>query len=52
MLASHPVHRMTQTRKAFAWAVLAALACLLTYMSFRGYLSPELLMDFANSVAC
>lgn len=46
------VHRMTQTHKAFAWLLLAALACFIAYMSFRGYLSPELLFDFANSVTC
>lgn len=43
---------MTQTHKALAWFTLAALACLVAYMSFRGYLTPELLLDFANSVAC
>lgn len=43
---------MTQTHKALAWALLAALACLIAYMSFRGYLSPELLIDFSNAVSC
>jgi len=43
---------MTQTHKALAWALLAALACLIAYMSFRGYLAPELLIDFSNAVSC
>lgn len=43
---------MTQTHKTLVWALLAALACLLAYASFLGYLNPELLYDFANSVAC
>lgn len=47
-----PVHRVTQTRKALAWTVLAVLAALLTYMSFRGYLTAELLLNYANSLAC
>lgn len=47
-----PVSLMTQTHKALAWVLLAALACLIAYMSFRGYLTPELLIDFSNAVSC
>lgn len=43
---------MTQTRKALAWALLAALTAVLSYISFRGYLNPELLMYFSNSLTC
>jgi hypothetical protein len=49
---TRPVYRMTHTHKALAWLLLATLACLIAYMSFRGYLSPELLFNFANSVTC
>jgi len=51
-IARSPVHRMNQTRKALVWAALAALAALLTYVSFRGYLTAELLLHYANSFAC
>lgn len=44
---------MTQTQsRMLAWAVLAILAALLTFATFRGYLSPELLLGFANSFSC
>jgi hypothetical protein len=44
---------MTQTRsKLMAWIVLAVLAAALTYATFRGYLSPELLLGFANTFSC
>lgn len=32
--------------------MLAVLAALLTYATFRGYLSPELLLGFANTFSC
>jgi hypothetical protein len=35
-----------------AWIVLAALATALTYATFRGYLSPELLLGFSNYFSC
>ncbi len=43
---------MTQTHKALAWLLVAMLAALLTYVSFRGYLSTELLLQFANTFHC
>ena len=46
------MYRMTPAGKALAWALLAILAGLLTYVSFRAYLSPALLLDFANQVTC
>lgn len=43
---------MTQSRKFLAWALLAALAALISYLSFRGYLGAEFLIGFANSLYC
>lgn len=44
---------MTRIQNKFlAWIVLAALAAALTYATFRGYLSPELLLGFANTFSC
>ena len=40
------------TFKLLAWTVLALLAALLAWVVFRGYLSPELLLGFANSFGC
>jgi hypothetical protein len=34
------------------WFVLAALAALVSYWSFRGYLAAEFLIGFANSLYC
>lgn len=43
---------MTQFRRILIWALLAALATLLSYFSFRGYLGAEFLINFANSLYC
>lgn len=43
---------MTQSRRILMWALLAALAVLISYFSFRGYLGPEFLINFANSLYC
>ena len=43
---------MTQTRRIVIWLTLLALAALVSYVSFRGYFSPELLLNFANSFYC
>jgi hypothetical protein len=43
---------VTQTRKAMIWLLLAALAALVSYWSFRGYLAAEFLIGFANSLYC
>jgi len=43
---------MSQSRKILVWAMLAALAALLTYFSFRGYVSSEMLFNFGNSFYC
>ena len=44
---------MTAARwKILAWALLSALAAAMTYAIFRGYLNPDLLLGFANSLTC
>ena len=43
---------MSQTRKAMIWLLLAALAALVSYWSFRGYLAATLLIGFVNSLYC
>lgn len=43
---------MTQTTRLLMWLMLIALAALVSYIGFRGYLSPELLINFANSFYC
>ena len=43
---------MTQARKILVWLLLAALAAIVSYLGFRGYLSPELLINYSNSFYC
>jgi hypothetical protein len=43
---------MTQARRMMMWLILAVLAALVGLASFRGYLSPEMLINFANSFYC
>jgi hypothetical protein len=43
---------MTQSRRILVWAILAALAALVTYLGFRSYLSAEMLFNFGNSFYC
>lgn len=42
---------MTVTQKLVWTIVMACLAGLL-YLAFRGYLSPAMLIDFANTMLC
>ncbi|UCF74927.1 MAG: hypothetical protein JSU71_11780 [Betaproteobacteria bacterium] len=44
--------RVSQAKRIVLWLVLGALAALLTYIAFRGYLSPELLINFSNAFRC
>ena len=44
--------RLSQTRRAMIWAVMAAIAALLCYVGFRGYLGSEMLFNFANFFYC
>jgi cytochrome c oxidase subunit IV len=41
-----------QRRRKLMWLMLSVLAALLGYFGLRGYLSPELLFHFANSLYC
>jgi cytochrome c oxidase subunit IV len=43
---------MAQTRKLVVWALLGALTALVSYFGFRGYLSPELMLNFADTLYC
>jgi hypothetical protein len=43
---------MTQTRRILMWLMLVVLAALVSYVGFRGYLTPEMLFNFANSFYC
>lgn len=43
---------MTQGKHLLLWVILATLAALVTYLAIRGYLSPELLLNFSNSFSC
>jgi hypothetical protein len=38
--------------RALVWLTLSALAAVLGWLAFRGYLNPELLFHFANSLYC
>lgn len=40
------------SRKILAWILLSMLAASATYLIFRGYLNPDLLLGFANSFSC
>jgi hypothetical protein len=41
-----------ERRRMLMWLMLSVLAGLLGYFGFRGYLNPELLFHFANSLNC
>ncbi len=43
---------MTQTRRILMWLMLVVLTALVSYVGFRGYLTPEMLFNFANSFYC
>jgi hypothetical protein len=42
----------SQTRRAMIWAILAIVVALLCLAGFRGYLSSDLLLNFANLFYC
>lgn len=44
--------RMTQGRRVLLWLMLAVLAALVAYVAFRGYFSPELLLNFSGAFSC
>ena len=41
-----------QRNRLLMWLLLSALAALVGWVGFRGYLNPELLFHFANSLYC
>jgi hypothetical protein len=41
-----------QRKRLLIWLLLSVLAALVGWVGFRGYLSPELLFHFANSLYC
>ena len=43
---------LSQTRRAAIWAVMAVIVAVLCFMGFRGYLSTEMLLNFANAFYC
>ena len=49
--AAHMVH-LSQTRRALIWSVLAVIVALLCLLGFRGYLSVDMLINFANLFYC
>jgi hypothetical protein len=44
--------QMSQTRRALIWTAMALIAVLLCLWGFRGYLSMEMLLNFANAFYC
>jgi hypothetical protein len=45
-------HPDTLHPRALVWVALSVLAALVVFFAFRGYVSPELLFNFANSFYC
>ncbi len=41
-----------QIRRLLVWILLLALLALASYLSFRVYLGPDFLIDFANNFSC
>ena len=44
--------RMTQWKRILLWLALLILTGAVTYLGIRGYLSPEMLFNLANSLSC
>lgn len=43
---------MSQPKRLALWILLGALAAVLSYIAFRGYLSPDFLISFSNAFRC
>ncbi len=43
---------LSPKRRVIAWTLLGLFTALLCYFGFRGYLSAEMLMNFANAFYC
>jgi hypothetical protein len=50
----NPVTRLgtAQRKRLLMWLMLSVLAALVGWIGFRGYLNPDLLFHFANSLYC
>ena len=44
--------RMTQWKRILLWMTLLMLTAFVTYFAMRGYFSPEMLFNLANSLSC
>jgi hypothetical protein len=50
---SQPERKSTPgARRVIVWIALSVIAATLTWLGFRGYLNPDLLFHFANSLYC
>jgi hypothetical protein len=43
---------VTRARGILVWTMIAVLAALVAYFSFRGYMSADMLFNFGNSFLC
>ncbi|MCC7486870.1 MAG: hypothetical protein IT529_18000 [Burkholderiales bacterium] len=43
---------MSQNCRVLLWLLLAGLAALMTYVTMSGYLTPDMLFNFANAFYC
>jgi hypothetical protein len=44
--------QLSPARRALIWAIVALIAALLGFVAFRGYLSSDMLFNFANLFLC
>ena len=44
--------QLSPTSRAVIWTVMAGIVALLCLLGFRGYLSTEMLLNFANAFYC
>lgn len=42
----------TDARRLVKWLVVTLLAAMAGWLAFRGYLSPEMLLNFSNTFLC
>jgi hypothetical protein len=49
---ARPLGINSPQRRMVMWVALAVFVALLAWFGFRGYLNPELLFHFANSLYC
>ena len=46
------IRDLPQIRRILRWLLIALLAALISYYGFRGYLGPEMLLNFSNTFTC